>query len=71
MKNASMENLKNNLSLNLFGRSLDYCKAHELCVSCGKLATHFRDQLSIKEYDISGFCQDCQDKFYESDPDVE
>ena len=68
MKTTSMESFKNNLSLSLFGRSLDYCKAHELCVSCGKLATHFRDQLSIKEYDITGMCQGCQDKFFEDEP---
>lgn len=33
------------------------------CASCGKLivATEFRDDISVKEYGISGMCQECQD----------
>ena len=28
---------------------------------CGGAATEFRDELSVKEYRISGLCQKCQD----------
>ena len=31
------------------------------CVKCKEEAAQFKDELSIKEYKISGLCQDCQD----------
>ena len=31
----------------------------------------FRDQLSAKEYTISGLCQDCQDDFFKESPDMD
>ena len=34
------------------------------CTRCIKDATHFKDQLSVDEYKISGMCQDCQDIFW-------
>tara|TARA_R100000008_G_scaffold26216_1_gene14299 strand:- start:823 stop:1041 length:219 start_codon:yes stop_codon:yes gene_type:complete len=34
------------------------------CVTCGGEARIFRDDLSRKEYTISGMCQDCQDKVF-------
>ena len=35
-----------------------------VCSWCGKPATEFRDELSRREYRISGFCQECQDKTF-------
>lgn len=34
---------------------------------CGQKTDGFRDDISAKEYKITGFCQKCQDKMYESD----
>ena len=34
---------------------------NDRCVTCGKDATEFNDDLSRKEYTISGMCQVCQD----------
>ena len=34
------------------------------CTWCGGAATDFRDNLSRKEYTISGMCQACQDKTF-------
>ena len=36
------------------------------CPFCGKpiKAEEFRDKLSVKEYHISGLCQNCQDKTF-------
>ena len=34
------------------------------CTSCKKEATKFRDELSKKEFSISGFCQKCQDSVF-------
>lgn len=35
-----------------------------VCAICGKPAVAFRDELSAKEYSISGMCQLCQDGFF-------
>lgn len=33
-------------------------------IGCGKPAVNFRDELSRKEFTISGFCQSCQDRIF-------
>ncbi len=33
-------------------------------MGCDKKVHAFRDELSVKEYTISGLCQACQDKIY-------
>lgn len=37
------------------------------CPFCGKDMSNpsFRDEKSIKEFKISGLCQDCQDNYFE------
>lgn len=35
-----------------------------LCVTCGDLVQGFRNQISHKEYQISGMCQKCQDSVF-------
>ena len=44
-------------------KRVDSIKA-DVCSWCGKPAVEFRDELSRREYRISGFCQDCQDKTF-------
>jgi ribosomal protein S18 len=46
-----------------FGRSQTEAKEKKICVFCGEKIKmkDFKDQLSIKEYGISGLCQKCQD----------
>ena len=34
------------------------------CVTCQGNATTFRDEISLKEYSISGMCQSCQDSIF-------
>jgi hypothetical protein len=41
------------------------------CSWCGKDAFVFRDDLSRKEYRISGMCQACQDRTFVIEPEVE
>jgi len=36
----------------------------DVCAWCGKPAVEFRDELSRREYRISGFCQKCQDETF-------
>lgn len=37
------------------------------CMTCNKPVNQFRDQLSLKEYTISGMCQACQDEVFDTD----
>jgi len=61
-KNADIEQFLQTLS----GRTTAITS--NLCINppfgCGKPATEFRDELSKKEYTISGLCQECQDKVF-------
>jgi hypothetical protein len=34
------------------------------CVNCANGATSFKDEISKKEYMLSGLCQTCQDEFF-------
>lgn len=34
------------------------------CTTCDNTSLDFRDYCSIEEYEISGMCQDCQDKTF-------
>ena len=42
---------------------------NQMCVSCGCYAGWFKDELSAKEYTISGLCQQCQDEVFEEEYD--
>lgn len=44
---------------------IEQCK----CATCGKdiEKESFRNKISIKEYTISGMCQDCQDSIFGKD----
>ena len=51
-------------SINPSGRKrIDSIKA-DICTWCGKPAVEFRDELSRREYSISGLCQKCQDETF-------
>jgi len=39
-----------------------------VCASCCEPILSFKDEVSEREYKITGWCQHCQDKFYEEDP---
>ena len=36
----------------------------DICSWCNAPVLRFKDELSRKEYTISGFCQECQDKTF-------
>jgi hypothetical protein len=61
-KSPGMENFLENI----FGRTTaikgDVCVPPPM--GCGGHATDFRDDLSRKEYTISGLCQKCQDSVF-------
>ena len=56
----------NGMTAALFGRGLEDCMLNGICVTChGPIEDYdFRDELSRKEYGISGMCQTCQDKTF-------
>lgn len=41
-------------------------KAEHLCPFCKRPIGEFRDELSLREYSISGLCQECQDAVFNS-----
>ena len=40
---------------------------NEVCVFCNGPATRFRNEISRKEFTISGMCQPCQDEMFGTD----
>lgn len=53
-----------------FGKEVEAVEAGN-CPFCGKVIhpnTEFKDELSLREYKISGICQTCQDKTF-SEPE--
>jgi len=41
------------------------------CSNCGESGVEFTDELSRREFSISGMCQKCQDNFFNHDPEDE
>ena len=63
-KDKAMEELIDGHSKETYGRTRTESIRADICVVCGEPATEFRDELSVKEYTISGACQKCQDKVF-------
>jgi hypothetical protein len=63
-KNAPMARFLDELSLNLHGRSRTLAIVNDSCVSCGGRADKFKDEVSKREFGISGLCQKCQDEIW-------
>lgn len=61
---------KEDIAKKLFGRSRKECIESKECVVCGGHADEFEDELSEKEYKISGMCQKCQNEFFGNDEDA-
>jgi len=63
-KNAPMAQFLDELSLHIHGRSRSVAIAGDSCVSCGGRADKFKDEVSKREFGISGLCQKCQDSVF-------
>ena len=61
---SELDKFKENTAERLFGRSRLLAIAGNSCVKCGEPAVDFRDEISKKEFGISGFCQVCQDDIF-------
>lgn len=67
-----MQRFIDDLTENVFGTPLSEAQDARKCVVCGAgplTAEDFRDQLSRKEWGISGMCQECQDKTFGEPPE--
>ena len=62
-RTKELQNFLDSFAKKAFGRSPTEAKEKKICVYCGKeiKMKDFKDQLSIKEYEISGLCQKYQD----------
>ena len=49
---------------NVFGVDRRGSIKNNACVSCGQPANKFKDEISRREFTISGFCQSCQDSVF-------
>lgn len=43
------------------------CTFGESCPTCGKPISYFRNEISRREFKISGMCQKCQDNVFGED----
>ena len=59
-----MEVVKEDLAMELFGRSRTISLAGNECVRCGEFNLEFRDERSRREYQISVLCQCCLDDIF-------
>jgi len=59
-----LEQFKEDAGISAWGRSPMLAKAAGQCVKCGEFNIEFRDELSRREYAISGLCQCCQDGIF-------
>ena len=63
-KSVEMEKFLDEIAEHAFGRNRSLAIAGKGCVNCGKPAGEFRDEISRREFNISGLCQTCQDLFF-------
>lgn len=63
-KSVAITNFLDAYSKANFGRSRSDAMSQNICVMCGENASEFHDDLSRKEYTISGMCQKCQDSVF-------
>ena len=66
-KSREIEQFLEDLAVESFGIGRAEAFVKVLCVSCGKSAARFDDEVSAKEYKISGFCQGCQNEVWDLD----
>jgi len=64
VKAKPMRDFLDSVSLDVYGITRTEAIESNICVDCHGPATEFVDQLSRKEYSISGLCQECQDKIF-------
>jgi len=64
-KSPEIIKVLNDIAKDHFGTNREESIYNNTCVSCKEIASSFKDELSKKEYTISGLCQRCQDDVFE------
>ena len=64
MRSPALQSLIDSISKEHFGLSNTDAIHYNNCVICKKKAVNFKDPESLREYYISGYCQECQDKTF-------
>ena len=65
-----ISNFVEKLAWDTYGRSTRECIFMKQCVKCGEDASSFTDEVSEAEFNISGFCQVCQDNIFGGSKDA-
>ncbi len=66
-RSPAMQSALDDLSKAAFGTSNSEAISSSICINCKKPVnpeTDFTDEVSKREYGISGLCQACQDEFF-------
>ena len=63
-KSEALTSMIDEITRTVFGVSRTASILDDACVTCGKDASTFNDDISRKEFTISGMCQDCQDSVF-------
>jgi hypothetical protein len=66
---SKLEQFKEDMAMEMFGRSRTVAMHNDQCVKCGEFNLEFNDELSRREYAISGLCQCCQDMIFDAGSD--
>lgn len=64
MRSPEMQKAVDAFAKSAFGHTLTEALAGQICAICGRPATQFRDDLSAREYEVSGLCQECQGEIF-------
>jgi len=63
-RHPSLQKFVDSFTEKTFGRSHTEALEDSICVTCGDKVEGFKDELSKKEYSISGMCQKYQDDVF-------
>ena len=65
-KSPGIKDFMNGMASAITGveKDIDSVLSNKGCMLCNGRALEFKDELSEKEYGISGMCQSCQDKMF-------
>jgi len=55
------------LAKQIYGRTILDAKTQNICLKCGKQVGKFKDDISVREFGITGICQRCQDNIFGED----
>jgi uncharacterized CHY-type Zn-finger protein len=61
MKSKEINSFLDTLAGAAFGETRTHAISQGFCLTCG---VEFRDDLSKREFQLSGMCQNCQDDFF-------